>query len=38
VLDPASTVRVVAVRLGRLGRPANQAPLFPEMSGVAPRL
>jgi hypothetical protein len=32
VLDPASTVRSVQVRLGRLGRPGAQTSLFPEVA------
>jgi DNA polymerase-4 len=32
VLEPASTVRSVQVRLSRLGRPGAQAPLFPEVA------
>jgi DNA polymerase-4 len=32
ILDPASTVRSVQVRLSRLGRRGAQAPLFPEVA------
>lgn len=32
VLEPASTVRSVQVRLTRLGRPGAQTPLFPEVA------
>lgn len=34
-LDPANGVRGLLVRLGRLSTPRPQAPLFPELSGVA---
>jgi DNA polymerase IV len=34
LLDPASSVRALHVRLTRLGLPTRQAPLFPERSGA----
>jgi DNA polymerase-4 len=35
LLEPASGVRALQVRLGRLTVPLPQAPLFPELSGIA---
>jgi DNA polymerase-4 len=37
LLEPASGVRAVSVRLGRLHRPAAQSSLFPERPGLARR-
>jgi hypothetical protein len=37
MLDPAATVRGVQVRLSRLTTAGSQAPLFPEIPGVAGR-
>jgi DNA polymerase-4 len=35
LLEPPTGVRTLAVRLGRLAAPHPQAPLFPELSGMA---
>jgi DNA polymerase IV len=35
LLEPAAGVRALLVRLGRLASPRPQAPLFPELSGLA---